>query len=148
MLQEIGGTQEGFLLAAKRGLESEQDKKYFEQLIACENYLYFKNMITKRNMQLEELAMNMMAKDSGKEAKGKDKDIDTLNTNHPLEPKEFTVDNNWKEMQKKREEIEMECAIQMSLALEEEKRKLMEIEDEDLRVRFYFKFSNFFYRKQ
>jgi hypothetical protein len=134
MLQEIGGSQEGFLLAAKKGLDSEHDKKYFEQLIACENYLYFKSMMTKRNMQLEELAMKMMAKDSSKETKIKDKENPMDDLSHPLEPKEFTVDDKWKEMQKKREDVEMECAIQMSLALEEEKRKLMEIEDDDLRV--------------
>ena len=31
MLQEIGGSQEGFLLAAKKGLESEHDKKYSKE---------------------------------------------------------------------------------------------------------------------
>jgi hypothetical protein len=129
MMQEIGASQEAFLLAAKKGLETEEDKKYFEQLIACENYLYFKSMMTKRNMQLEEQAFKLMEEKTGKVSE----------KGHPLDSKEdFSVDPSWKELQKKREETEMECAIQMSLALEEEKRKLMEIEDDDLRVKFKF----------
>ena len=59
LLDEIGVDQEIFLIAAKKGLESE-DKKFYEQLIACDNFLYFKNMMIKRNMQLEEEAIKLM----------------------------------------------------------------------------------------
>lgn len=59
LLNEIGVDQNKFLLAAKKGLELE-DKKFYEQLIACDNYLYFKNMMVKRNMQLEEEALKLM----------------------------------------------------------------------------------------
>jgi hypothetical protein len=58
-LIELGANQEQFLKAAKIGLES-KDKKYFEQLIACDNYLYFKNMMVRRNFQLEDQAMKLM----------------------------------------------------------------------------------------
>lgn len=109
MLEEIGASHEAFLLAAKKGLESKEDKKYFEQLIMCSNYLYFKNMMTRRNLQIEEQAYKLMQDKLGIT------DVPDM---------------------KLREETELECAIQMSLALEDEKRRLMEIEDEELRVNF------------
>ena len=59
LLDELGVDQETFLLVAKKGLDSE-DKKFYEQLIACDNFLYFKNMMIKRNMQLEEEAIKLM----------------------------------------------------------------------------------------
>lgn len=64
LLEEIGVDQDTFLSAAKKGLESE-DKKFYEQLIACDNFLYFKNMMIKRNMQLEEEAMKLMQSKAG-----------------------------------------------------------------------------------
>ena len=134
MLLDIGGSQESFLLAAKKGLESEEDKKYFEQMIACENYLYFKNLMIKRNMQLEQLAFKMMQDNkSGTPRKEGTKTSD-----------DSLFDSNWKDLQNKREKTEMECAIQMSLAIEEEKKKLLDIEDDDLRVNKIFLF---FYRE-
>jgi hypothetical protein len=36
------------------------DKKYWERLISSDNYLYFKSMMLKRNLQLEEEAMKLM----------------------------------------------------------------------------------------
>jgi hypothetical protein len=123
MLQELGASQEQFLLAAKRGLEDPNDKKYFEQLIACDNYLYFKSMLVKRNLQLEEQAFKLMQEKLGNTATDK-----------------FTLDPHWQEIQKKKQDIEMEIAIQMSLALEEEKKKLLDLEDEELRVLYYLKY--------
>jgi len=64
LLKEIGVNQDMFLLAAKKGLES-KDSKFYEQLIACDNFLYFKNMMIKRNLQLEEEAMQMMQAKEG-----------------------------------------------------------------------------------
>jgi hypothetical protein len=122
MLGDVGASQEQFLLAAKKGLESPTDKKYFEQLVACDNYLYFKNMMIRRNLQLEEQAFKLMQEKTGVKTEGGKKD-------------EFSVDPAWKDLAKMREATEMECAIQMSLALEEEKRKLMELEDDDLKVK-------------
>ncbi len=123
-MKEIGASQEGFLLAAKKGLESPTDKKYFEQIIACDNYLYFKSMMVKRNLQLEEEAMKLMQeKSSG---------VTTKNLKDSEE--DFILDQKWRELQKAKENAEIECAIQMSLALEEEKRKLMLLEEEELRV--------------
>jgi hypothetical protein len=106
-----------FLLAAKRGFESSTDQKYFEQLLACENYNYFKNMMTKRNLQLEEQTYKLIQEKMGDDAAAK------------FQPE-------FEEMQKKRHEIEMEIAIQMSLALEEERKKLEALEEDELLVRF------------
>ncbi len=64
LLDEIGVDQDMFLSAAQKGLESD-DKKFYEQLIACDNFLYFKNMMIKRNMQLEEEAMRLMQAKAG-----------------------------------------------------------------------------------
>jgi len=59
MLIDLGGTYEQFLEAAKYGLIS-SEKKYFEQIIACENYIYFKNLMVKRNLLLQKEAYEMM----------------------------------------------------------------------------------------
>jgi hypothetical protein len=122
MLSEIGATQELFLLVAKKGLEHIDDKKYYEQLIACDNYVYFKNMMIKRNLQLEEQALQLMQEQNL--LKGKSN-------------QELQTDPSWKELQRIREETELECAIQMSLAIEEERKKLMELEEEELMVSNY-----------
>jgi hypothetical protein len=121
MLSEIGASQELFLLVAKKGLDNPKDKKYFEQLVTFDNYVYFKNMMIRRNLQLEEQAMELMYEKN--KSKGKKNDSEA-----PPELKNF---------QKIREETDLECAIRMSLAIEEEKAKLREMEDEDLLVRLY-----------
>jgi len=66
LLIETGASQEQFLLIAKKGLESE-DKKFYERLIATDNYLYFKNMMVRRNLSLEEDAMKLMMDKAVKE---------------------------------------------------------------------------------
>ena len=66
ILIETGASQEQFLMVAKKGLESE-DNKYYERLIATDNYLYFKNMMIKRNLNLEEDAMKLMMDKTVKE---------------------------------------------------------------------------------
>jgi|LauGreDrversion4_2_1035121.scaffolds.fasta_scaffold2021776_2 hypothetical protein len=59
LLADLEITQEQFLRSAKYGLESE-NKKYFEQIIACDNYIYFKSLMVKRNLQLQEETYKMM----------------------------------------------------------------------------------------
>jgi hypothetical protein len=116
LLIELGCQQEQFLLVAAKGLESTDNKKYYEQLIACDNFLYFKSMMVKRNMQLEEQAFQMLVK------------------NDPNAKEEFAVDPKWQDKQKMREQNEIECALAMSLALDEERKKLQLLEDDELRV--------------
>jgi len=120
MSQEIGITEEMFCMAAKRGLEDQKEnKKYFEQLIAFNNYSYFKNLMTKRNLHLEKIAYEEMMKD-------KQKEIQPENKENNEEIKQLM------EEQSKAEKGELECAMKMSLALEEEAKKLKELEDAEL----------------
>lgn len=112
-LKQLGVTDEMFLLAAKKGLESEKDKKYFEQLISFTNYNYFKNMMTKRNMQLEEMAYNAMK-------------AGMAQTNE----EQVKVQ---KQISEQREKELVDLAIQMSMAAEEERKKLEAIEDIELK---------------
>ena len=60
MLTDLGANDSQFVLACKRGLHSKENKKYFEQLIACDHFLYFKNMMVKKNLQLEEQAYKLL----------------------------------------------------------------------------------------
>ena len=115
--KDIGITEEMFCMAAKKGLNDPKAKKYFEQLISFTNYNYFKNLMTKRNFQLEQLAYKQMMADKEQ--------------NH----EEKEDEENEEELEKKRKEIEdneLQCALKMSLAVEEEKKKLQELEDEEL----------------
>ena len=122
MTQEIGITEEMFCLAAKRGLEDQKEnKKYFEQLIAFNNYNYFKNLMTKRNLHLEKIAYEEMMKDKQKESQAQPE-----NNDNNVELQKL------KEEQNKAEKGELECALKMSLALEEEAKKLKELEDAEL----------------
>lgn len=120
-LKELGVTDEMFCLAAKKGLEDPKNKKYFEQLISFTNYVYFKNLMTKRNLQLEEMAYNEM--------KAK-LESDKVNNQEQIKQIE--------EMRAKKEKEEMEYAIKMSLALEEEIRKLKAIEELELKKAIRF----------
>ena len=52
LCKENNISEEMFLLASKKGLDDEKNKKYFEQLISFNNYNYFKSMMTKRNYQI------------------------------------------------------------------------------------------------
>ena len=108
--KDIGITEEMFCMAAKKGLSDPKAKKYFEQLISFTNYNYFKNLMTKRNFQLEELAYKQMMAD-----KNENEDEEEL-----------------EKKRKEMEENELQCALKMSLAAEEEKKKLEELEDEEL----------------
>ena len=104
-LTELGITEEMFCLAAKKGLENPVAKKYFEQLISFTNYNYFKSLMTKRNIQLEEMAMSQM-------------------NGQPI---------NNKKKKKNKNDPELQEAIKMSLAVEEEKRKLKALEERELK---------------
>ena len=120
MTKELDITEEMFCMAAKRGLEDDKEnRKYFEQLIAFNNYTYFKNLMTKRNLHLEKLAYEAMMKDKQKEIPPENKDNDE-------EMKKLIEEQNLAE------KGELEAAIKMSLAVEEEAKKLRELEDAEL----------------
>ncbi len=110
LCKENNISEEMFLLASKKGLDDEKNKKYFEQLISFNNYNYFKSMMTKRNYQILALVEKEM------EQKEKNKKLIAS-----------------KKQQKEINDKEMQQAIKMSLALEDEKRRIEAIEEEDLR---------------
>ncbi len=55
LMKDLGLGEEQFLLAVKIGLETE-NKKYFERILTVDNFIVFKNIMNKRNMELEEEA--------------------------------------------------------------------------------------------
>ena len=118
LTKDIGITDEMFCLAAKKGLEDKNSKKYFEQLISFNNYNYFKNLMTKRNLYLEELAYKEMMKEKGQNGDGEQLTEEQIKE----------LEQRTKEM----EENELQCALKMSLAAEEELKKLKALEDEEL----------------
>lgn len=65
MLIDLGATYDQFIKVAKYGLEA-PGKENFEQIIACENYIYFKNLMVTRNLQLEEESYELMYKQMSK----------------------------------------------------------------------------------
>ena len=118
MLIELNVSHEQFLLCAKVGLENIKDKKHFENIIACDNFLYFKSMMVQRNAQIQEQAYKLMVASENK---------NTIN--------DLTKDEAYNALLKIKENTELECAIAMSLALAEEKTKLIGgDEDEELLV--------------
>ena len=84
---EIGISEEMFILAAKKGIENPKNKmhkKYILQLISFTNYLYFKNLMTKRNIQLEQQAIKMLNESNNNK----------INVNNNLNNVEKIVENN------------------------------------------------------
>ena len=85
---EIGISEEMFILAAKKGIENPKNKmhkKYILQLISFTNYLYFKNLMTKRNIQLEQQAIKLLNESNN---------ININVNNNNLNNVEKIVDNN------------------------------------------------------
>jgi hypothetical protein len=128
MLVEIGCSQEAFVKCAEQGLKIPGDKVYFEKIIASDNFLYFKSLMVRRNVQLQEESYKLM--------------IASENKNSQLA---LTNDEGYNALLKIKENTEFECAVAMSLALIEEKEKLgMFVDEEDeLRVSFLEIIYNF-----
>lgn len=119
-LNEAGMNEDDFIVVAKIGLERENDRPYFEQIISCENYLWFKNCMIKRNLQLKEQSLKLMYVNKGDLA--------------------FTRDSTINKMLKQKDEAELELAIAMSLAAEDEKKKLYDGKNEiELSVKILFR---------
>lgn len=121
MLTDLGANEQQFILASKKGLHSKENKKYFEQLIACDNFLYFKNMMVKKNLQLEEQAYKLLHENMVKKTK---QNLEGIITN----------DKDYIKHQEKKEKMDMIAEKEMSQVVDEEKQKLDEIQDlEDLK---------------
>lgn len=120
MLIEIGCNNEQFIKCAERGLNNPEDKKYFEKIIACDNFLYFKSLMVQRNAQISEQSYKLMIASEGKNSQN-----------------ELTNDEGYNTLLRIKENTELECALAMSLALTEETGKygiVVEKEDDELLV--------------
>ena len=124
VLAEGNITQEDFLKCAERGMEDKKYKKYFNQIISFGDYVFFKNVMVKRNFQLIKLAEMQMNQDNGGE-------IGNENVNANEEQQNFTPE--MLEQMKQNEQNEINAAIQKSLEEEDEKRRIAAIEEEEMR---------------
>ena len=104
VLEDAQINETEFMEVAKIGLERETDKAYFEQVISCDNFQWFKHCMIKRNLQLKEQSMKLMYANKGDLKLGADSTIN--------------------KMMKDKEQAELECAIAMSLAADDYKKKL------------------------
>ena len=124
VLAEGNITQEDFLKCAERGMEDKKYKKYFNQIISFGDYVFFKNVMVKRNFQLIKLAEMQMNQDNGGENGN-----ENMNANE--EQQNFTPE--MLEQMKQNEQNEINAAIQKSLEEEDEKRRIAAIEEEEMR---------------
>ena len=113
MLKDLGASETQFVLAAKRGLKDPDAKKYFEQLIANENFMYFKNMMVKKNIEIQRQANNLLNQNLAKNV--------GVNVNDVIQIQK--QDKKYKEEMDRKEKEELEALINMSKALEEEKKR-------------------------
>jgi hypothetical protein len=72
MMKEIGVDDEKLMLLLEKGFQS-KERKYFNQLLLCDDFLKFKALMVKRNKQLEKEAINAM---NGLKKKSSQLDID------------------------------------------------------------------------
>lgn len=110
-LEDSGISEKEFSEISKVGLEKEDHKPYFEQIISCDNFVWFKNNMIKRNLQLKEESVKLMYVNNG--------DL------------KYTQDSTINKMLKDKEQAEFECALAMSLAADDDKKKLYSNKDED-----------------
>ena len=103
---EINETQ--FMKIASIGLNSEKYKKYFEQIIACDNFVYFNCMMIKRNMILSNDTMKIMEKHSDKKQQEELKD----DIKHNEKIKEASNNKMDVIVQEKKGEIEKASSLQ------------------------------------
>lgn len=56
MMQEIGIDEDKLITLLEKGFNS-KERKYFDQLLLCDDFLKFKKMLVKRNQVLEREAL-------------------------------------------------------------------------------------------
>ena len=123
MLIEVGCSHEQFVNIAEIGLNNPEEKKYFEKIIACDNFLYFKSMMVQRNVQLQEQTYRLMSAAENNQTQNSLTDDEAYNT-----------------LLRIKENTEYECAISMSLAVSDERSKLgmKDVNEEDELLVNYF----------
>lgn len=136
MISELGISQETFLLVAERGLDDDHDKKYFEQVIKTDDYVYFKELMVKRNTQLEQEALALLITKQRKELK---KTGNNEKQEYELAKRLNELENS--ELSKKRlaviqrEIAEIEIALALSREVADEERRRREMEEIEYQVR-------------
>lgn len=108
MLIELGISHENFLQCAKIGLDHPEHKKLFENIIACDNFLYFKSLMVMKNLEITQQTYLLYAAQ------------ENLNSQNQL-----TNDEAYNTLLRIKEKTELECALAMSLAVAEEKVKII-----------------------
>ena len=149
-MRDLGISNEKFLELAELGLDKPKDKKYFEQIINNEDYLYFKDLMYKRNIQLEQEALAVLTKnrlnllssklnnsnlnDKAKSDHSKD-ELKLAMKISELESKNLSK-KRLDELQ--REIAEIEYALKMSLDYQEDERRRRELENLELDVSSFY----------
>ena len=121
-------TQEDFLQAAAKGVEDKQYKKYFNQVINCGDFNFFKSIMTKRNYQIIKMAEQQMA-NAKNMPEGKKEEINEYYNNEQSEQKTKELVQKLLEEENK----ELDEAIKQSLEEEDKRRRIAAIEEEELR---------------
>lgn len=107
---QLNITEEEFVKLVKVGLQREKEKYYFEQIIACENYIWFKDCCIVRQAKLMTQSLEMFFESS------QDKGFS----------KEFNISNFHNEKNK----VLTNLSLEMSILLNQRKEKLYN-NDED-----------------
>ena len=106
-------SKENFLLIAKKGLEDEKNKKYFELLISSKDYNKFKELMIKRHYEIMSLVQKELEKKREKNILSLQKE-NNINYNKQMQDEERRI-----------RAIEDEEISIKKLSLEEEKNKFL-----------------------
>lgn len=149
-IRDLGISNEKFLELAEMGLERPKDKKYFEQIINNEDYLYFKDLMYRRNIQLEQEALVILTKNRLNILTSKNNAIQQNENNKvkDVSEDEMKLAIKLSELENKnlsktrldelqREIAEIELAIKLSLEYSENERRRRELENLEIEVSLY-----------
>lgn len=138
MMEEIGLTEDQLMVIINKGFESKKEKKLFEQLLLCEDFLRFKSLMLKRNKALESEAIKAMGTSGIRKTSKIEKERDLLRESQRMEEErkkkaeleEEEILRKVLEMSKKEaeeqeaiEKLEIQAAEAESKKQEEEERK-------------------------
>mmetsp|Transcript_10431 Transcript_10431/g.15600 ORF Transcript_10431/g.15600 Transcript_10431/m.15600 type:complete len:350 (-) Transcript_10431:310-1359(-) len=105
---ELGISEELMAKIINMGLKNSRDRRVFEQIIACDNFMSFKKLMVKRNKELEAEALEMMGTE--------------------------VPQSELQEANEQARNAEIEHAIALSMAQEEERLRLEEEEKKQIEL--------------
>jgi len=120
MMAELGITEDKLLEILQAGIKDPEYKRTFEQLLIIDNFLVFRNLMIKRNKELELEALQQLHELDQKKNDQMNQSVQTP-SNPALE--RATLE---------KEQAEIAHAMALSLAIEQERQKLLEQEDYEL----------------